>query len=509
MQTVSRQIVLVFRSASGLWAALRDRSWRTGLVLGLLCCVGCASHLDPVATRRDNAALDLAAFHANGPEITTPVTLDDAIEYALQHNIDVWVAAQERRFQEELATHATLKLLPSLSLGQDYSQRSNRDAASSRSIITDQQSLEPSYSSERLRETYDVTATWNLLDFGISFFRARQQSSRVAIAVERERRARQNLALAVQRAYWRAVTTRETAEWAERIETGVAAQLAALREQIDAQTVARADALREQARLLELTDELRRYTTGHAAAKVELAALMGLAPGAAYELAPLTLDCVVRHAEFDVAELEHAALLNRPELFEKDFEHAISRDEVRLALLRMFPHISLYWSFNRDENLFLVHNEWNTLGIRSTWDLLTIPQQIQQSRAYERQTELIERQRMAVAIGILTQLRLALIEYEDAFADYELTGRISDTRGALVAVMESAAADGKVESAATLAERLRYLKARAKHLSLLAEVKLAEARILNSVGHAPSVGAPVDDKHAESSEQPEVAEDAA
>lgn len=483
---------LMSAQLGGIWAhwpGTAGRWRRSGLLLAVVAPLlgGCQATLPSAAdVRAANAEADLAAFRSYGPTIDAPLTLAAAIDYALQHNVDVWVAALEREFQAELRTQARLRLLPKLTLGYEYDERSNLDAASSRSLRTGQQSLEPSYSTERLHEAWNIGATWSLLDFGIAYYRAAQQARRVGVALEQERRVRQNLALEVTRVYWKAVAIREVARQAEAVTDDVNAQLEALAQQVDSKAVSQADALREQARLLELLDELQRYARGYRSALTELATLLGLPPGAELTLAEIELDCVPQAAGFDVAALEREALLNRPELFEKDFEHAITRDEVRIAIAKAFPNLSLFWRFDRDENLFLVHNQWNTLGLAATWDLLAIPQQLQQAGALETQAELVSRQRLAVAIGILTQLHLAVLEHAEARDAFALSGRIADTRGALLAATEAVAADGKLAATRALEERLRYLKARAKHLNQLVDIKAAEARVLNTVGRPPT-----------------------
>jgi len=218
------------------------------------------------------------------------VTLRSALECALDHNIEVWIAEQERQFQHELATQSILKLLPSMLAGAESSWRSELDAASSESLRREKQSLEPSYSSEQTSRTWDISTTWSLLDFGISYFRARQQADREWIAGERARRVRQDLALQVTRAYWQAVTARESAREAERVGAEVEARIALSSAEIAEQAISQIDGLRNETRLLEQQEELRRYLRTYRVALTELATLMGLPPGTAVALAEIDLD---------------------------------------------------------------------------------------------------------------------------------------------------------------------------------------------------------------------------
>lgn len=63
-----------------------------------------------------------------------------------------------------------------LALGGCAITRNNDLASSSRSVLTGRQSLEPSTSQDRRRATADLTASWNVLDFGVSYYQAQQQA---------------------------------------------------------------------------------------------------------------------------------------------------------------------------------------------------------------------------------------------------------------------------------------------------------------------------------------------
>ncbi|UCE59905.1 MAG: TolC family protein [Phycisphaerales bacterium] len=434
-----------------------------------------------------NAALDLKAYQASAPVISHPLTLDKALELADRHNIEVWIAAAESRYQHELATQSTLKMLPSLMAGTEYGERSRYDASSSQSLETGKESLEPSFSSEKRTRTFDVSATWNLLDFGISYLRARQQNNRVFIVAQRERRVRQNLVLQVTQAYWRAVAARESAGDAEKINTEVSAKLASMRGQIADKTISELDALKRETSLLERQDELRRYKREFLKAKTELGKLIGLVPGTSFTLAEVDLDQPVDELDFDAEALEQEALQSRPELYEKDSEEAISRDEARIALARMFPSPAMFLRFDYNSNRFLVFDHWNTLGIRASWDLLSIPQQLAHHGAMKLQTELITKRRTAIAVAILTQLHLSLIDYADAHEQYEFSETISLKRGQLLEAVQSQVTEGKSHGGEVLDQRMKHLKLRAKHLSARVNLMTSMARLLNTIGRERSI----------------------
>lgn len=493
-----------------VWAC---RSRLALLWLGLLT-VGCAVPPGRETMREQAATGDLAAYRARAPEVPSPVTLADALRLADTWNVEVWIAAQERKVQEELRTQSLLKLLPSLVAGVESRHRSELDAASSVSLDRGEQSLEPSYSSDKTARMWDLSATWNLLDFGLSMCRARQQSNRVAIAAERERRIRQNLAFEVTRAYWQAVTTAVVAAEAERVGHEVDAALARLAEETENKTIAPADGLKRETILLEHLEELQRYRRLHLQAKTELATLMGLPPGTRIELDTPAVDeppalptlsgrgCgrvppsdgledvdapPAAGPDADLAALETEALRRRPELFEKDREEWISRDEAYIALAQMFPSFAVFWRYDWDHNRYLAFNEWSTVGLRASWDLLAIPSLLAQHGAARLQTELVKRQRTATAVAILTQVRLAWLDVQESADQARLTRAIADRHRQLRDVVQGTAEQGKSHAGEALEQELKYLKALARYLTARANLMTAQARLENAVGRDTAV----------------------
>ena len=452
---------------------------------GVVAALGCAHQMERQQARDRYAEIDMAAYAARAPVITHPLTLSDALDYASRYNIEVWIATHERKYQHEIATQSLLKMLPSLIFGAESSRRSELDASSSESLRTGQQSLEPSFSSEKQTDRWDVQAVWNLLDFGISFLRAQQQENRVSIAMERERRIQQNLALEVTGAYWRAVAARESVVEAARARVQLEGILEMVRREIEEKTRSQLDGLRRETTLLGQLEELQRYRYAYLAAKTELASLIGLPAGAPITLADVDLDEPVVPLLIDVETLETTALRSRPELFEKDLEEAISHDEVRIALAEMFPSVSLFWRRDQDRNKFLSFEQWSSAGLRASWDLLAIPHQIKYREAVKLRTELVKKRRTAIAVAILTQLHLSLIGYAEATGRRQIAQTVATKNRTLLGALQAAVNNGKSHQGELFDQRVRCLRTRARYLGAHVNLMLSRARLLNTVGRDP------------------------
>lgn len=460
-----------------------------GLLLGLTTLGGCFRGVDnqPLdAMRAQNNLVDLQRYQRMAPQLEKPLTLREAIELALDHNLDIYVAQQERAFHEELAGRARLKMLPGMVANAQVARRSEYIASSSVSVLSGTQSLEPSYSAEKSIEKFDIGVVWDLLDFGVSYLRSRQADDRTRIAAQRLRRVRQQMALEVTEAYWRAAAAREAAAVARQVERLLDASSTTIDKQLTEQTISRVDALKRQAPLLEHQLTVHQYQQAYQQAMAELARLIGLPPDSQIELAKVDFDQPLPQLSVDFEAMETEALHSRPELFEQDLHQRISRHDARVALVQMFPSPSLFWRYESDQNKLLYINDWHTVGLRATWDLLSIPGKLKQHDAAKAQAEVIGRRRLALAVGVLTQLHLAAIEHTQARQYLGLTGRIAAKRTELIEALANAAEQGDQSTGQSLEDRLKHLTARARYLMSYARTMGARARLFYAAGREPA-----------------------
>lgn len=130
-------------------------------------------------------------------EITSAISLDEAIARAVRNNRDRRLKVLESALASQQIDLAFHDLLPKLTAAAGYSERDNY--AASASVRFDNGEPEPlpasptySVSQDKRRSTYDVAFTWNVLDFGLSYVRAQQQADRFLITKERERKVVHN-----------------------------------------------------------------------------------------------------------------------------------------------------------------------------------------------------------------------------------------------------------------------------------------------------------------------------
>lgn len=347
-----------------------------------------------------------------------PLTLDDIIEISLCRNLDLRVKEFEAAVQCELASSEALKMLPKLEFSLNKTSR-NKDTGAFSQSLTNRPPAPPSISRDQHLRTGDATFTWNILDFGLSFFRSRQEGNRAAIKKMEYCRQTQNIILDATREFWRAVVSKHAIEHSQEIMSMATAQRAALRKSAKLRLIAQNVDFAKEDQLLRIERTLHAYEKTYHQAKVALSVLMGIPPGTRFEIEdPM---CEPFSLEVDeVSKLECLALRNRPELYSADFEGKIDADEVRASILRLFPAVSLFAGDNYDSNSFTIHNWWQEVGIRAIWDLLTIPSQLKYKRAAGIKEQQSNWTRVALSLGAISQVHLAHSVLHDDLTEYEL-----------------------------------------------------------------------------------------
>jgi outer membrane protein TolC len=167
-------------------------------------------------------------------------------------------------------------LLPAGIASAGYNGRANQKASSSRNTDTLQRSLTTSTSEDRSTENFSLGFTWNILDFGVSYYQARQDADRVLIAEENRRRMFQNLMADIRDAYWRAAGARLMKAEVDKILEDVKGPIAKSREVVAKSLLPPLQALREHKNLINILRQLEALRLEADLATQNLAFLMGL-----------------------------------------------------------------------------------------------------------------------------------------------------------------------------------------------------------------------------------------
>jgi outer membrane protein TolC len=416
----------------------------------IICCVGialllagCGVEPKPLtdAERRAEVQTDLKAMFAGQEPLDHPLSLPEAYRRAVKYNLDRRVKQMEEAVAVDGLSVANLDMLPKLTADAGYLNRSNTLAESSTSILTNRQSLEPSTSTDSNRGITGLSFSWNILDFGVSYFAARQSADRVMIALEHRRKVAQNLVRDVRSAYWRSAAAQVLAGQIDRSIKEAEAALATSRSVEDEALRSPVEALRYQRTLLDLLRQLEEVRNRLMIAKTELAALINLPPGCDFTLdIPPDAQLTFEPIDEPIDRLEQVALVRNPDLRELSYQARISVNEVHRSILSLLPGISFNYGPQYDSNSFLVNSWWGEGAARVTWNLMSLLTGAPGVHRARDSVKLAEAQRQALAMAVLTKLHLAYQQYLDAGKEYGRARTLAEVDERLYAQLSGRAA---------------------------------------------------------------------
>ncbi|HEV7317197.1 MAG TPA: TolC family protein [Ensifer sp.] len=366
------------------------------------------------------ASGDRAALANHSPSPDKPISMEEAQARALAYNLDNRLQMFNAALQDRQLDLTRMDMLPNLTANAGYVGRDKELVSSSASYLTG--TIIPSnfetVSVDRERTFGDLTLSWNVIDFGMSYIQARQQADRVLIAQEQRRRVINNISQQVRASYWNAVAS-------ERVMPRMRPLLAEARRALAQSKAAGAErsqdpaeALRYQRNLMELIAQLELIEEQLSIAKTQLAQLMGLRPGTTYRLAPAGTP-YIPSLRLTIDEMERVALVNRPELREETYNGRITQNEGRRALLRLLPGVTLLASVNYDSNSYLLFNDWKEVGARLAANLVRLISIPDVMKLNEAQSEIAEYRRLALTMSVLAQVQISARQYIVARKSYE------------------------------------------------------------------------------------------
>ena len=430
---------------------------------------------------RNRVNSDQALLYVEQEQVFKPISFEEAVARALKYNLDYRLKLMESALASGLANLSRYDMLPNLLANAGYASRNNDSGGNSVDIDTGQRTLTNSTSQERNRQLASAEFSWNMLDFGVSYFRAKQQADQYLIAEERRRRVIQNILQDTRASYWRAVGAQRLARDAEVLGERAKSALERSREAEAQGLLPPRDALNYQRMLLDAVALLASRRQELEFAKRELAALMNVTPGTDFTVVE-GVEPALMPVPFNIAELEEVALSNRPELREEDFRMRITADEARRQLVTLLPGISFTAGAQYDSNKYLYNNNWIESGVRVSFNLMKALSYPAMKDVQEAQKRNDQARRLALSMAILTQVRVSVERYRLALHDLDIardSNKVDQRLASYARAAESTRADTELE---LIRAETRSLNSQYQRYSAYAAAQTAFGRIYNSIG---------------------------
>jgi outer membrane protein, multidrug efflux system len=452
------------------------------LVAAALLVGGCTLSPEPFTAEETatRVANDMAIMFSDQEKVDHPISLEEAAARALKYNLDYRLKLMEKAVALGEADLSHYSLLPGITADAGYNYRSNDDGTVA------SEGADPSITTESAHNTADLEMTWNVLDFGISYIRAKQQADMALIVDQRRRQVVHNIVKDIRSAFWRVVAAERNLPRVEKI-LGRVREALETSEKLLAEAVGKPmEHLSYQKDLLDTLTQLEATKRTLLAAKTNLAALMNIHPSHPFTLA--VDDSVVNDPSFfplSLEEMENVALAERTELQGEAYQSRIFAQESKVAILRMLPGLNFSAGLHFDDDHYLLNNSWGTFGASLTWNLLNVIKLPATLDLAENQEEMSNVRRLALSMAVISQVNVSALRYASMVREYGLAKKrfaVEDRMRAHSWAARQAKRGGEL---AEIQGEVRSLQARLRRDLVFANVQEAYGGLFATMGVDP------------------------
>jgi outer membrane protein TolC len=413
------------------------------------------------------------------------IDLYEAMARALKFNLDHRVEMMQTALKVQELNLANHQGLPNLVAGSGYAGRSNVLASSSQNVATGVQSLAPSTSTDRELATADLSLSWNILDFGLSYVRAQQAADQVLIADELRRKIVLRLVEDVRTAYWRAYASERLMARLRALEHRTRQAIANARQLYADKLTSPLTGLTHERELVEIRREAQRIEGELRVAKAQLAALMNVDPHESFRIAGHGRSSSAHALSLPPARLVRIALENRPELREVNYRLRSNHKEAEAALLEMLPNVNAVLGGNYDSNSFLVNQSWIAWSAKASWNLLKVFQYPAKREVISAQEQLLDQRSLALTMSVILQVHVSRARYAHARKELATAAEYLSVQRKLLEQMRASAGSERVSEQTLIREEMNTVVAEVRYDLAYANVENAYAGIYASLGLDP------------------------
>lgn len=452
-------------------------------ITSLLLC-GCAVNPDALTQAKldEFAETQKSELARTDVPVSGPVSLDEAIARAIKYNLDhrvEQIAASVAIANLELANW---DMLPKVVAGTNYFGRNNDQGSRSRSLITGNQSLEYSTSTDREHTASDLTFSYNILDFGLSYVRAQQAADKALIAEEQRRKALLRIIEDTRTAYWRAISAERLVTRMRVLESDVQRALRNTRTLARGGMASPLPALTYERELVAIKRELQALERNLIVAKQQLGALINIRPGQPFRIVTPNHRPVPAILSVPSSEMIDIALRNRPEVRQIIYDLRITQKDATAALLELLPGIQVFAGPNTDTNSYLFKGDWISWGARASWNVLRLFSYPARRRQNDMREDLTRQRGLALTMAIMTQIHISRAKYANLAKEFRTAGEFVAVQRRVLRQVRGETAAERSSQQNLIRERMNTIVAEAKYDIAYADLQNAYGNILAATG---------------------------
>jgi outer membrane protein TolC len=421
--------------------------------------------------------------------INGPLSLEESIARAIKYNAERQVRIMEEAMAYGSLDLANFDMLPKLMANAGYRSRDTDLLTNLRAGPNSPITPGSTISSSRQATTTDLSFTWSLLDFGQSYYTAKQSGDRVLITTERRRKALHNLVQDVRTAYWRVVaaeklgqSVRDTIKEAEAALNGSeAAESSAMRSPLEP--------LRFQRQLLENLRMLELVEHELSSARVELATLAALPAGSNFTVVEPQTQINTKWLDINPADMELQAVVNNPDMRESLYNARVARDEAKKAITKMFPGVSFSYGTKGTNDEYIVNQHWNEAGAQISFNLLGILSAPTAKRLADMGIAMADQRQVATQMAIISQVHIARLNYANAAKQYMRADKIARVDNRMAEVVTARAKAESQSRQDSVAQQTASILSELRRYQALSNAQAAASRLQATLGLEPVVQA--------------------
>jgi outer membrane protein TolC len=418
------------------------------------------------------------------------LTLHEAVARGIKYNLDYRSKMMEQAIALGASDLSNYDMLPKIVANAGYNYRNNYFITTATGAYSGNPSLnEPFVSSAKTYNNTGLMLSWNMLDFGVSYFNARQNADRVIVASEKRRRTMHVLVQDIQVAYLRTASAQKLKSDLQKTVKEANEALENSKKTDSQGLKAPLDALKYQKSLLDNVKILETIDQELTSAKIELNQLINLPANANYTLEdPDKIMPPNSYAKADVQEFEIRALAHNADLKEGIYNARIAVEETRKSIVKLLPGISFNYGPQASNNSFYINRNWVEGAAQinfNLWNLLTAPGTIKLANSNE---ELAQQKRMMVQMAVVSQVYLSKQQLENALQLYQRSAEIDKVDSKIAKITADKEKEGAASQAEKVAANSSAIVSKLRKYQALSQLFAASGKMQATTGLEPDIG---------------------
>jgi outer membrane protein TolC len=457
----------------------------TGLLALPFMVSGCAMSPSPLTDEQISGLTmaNIARVTAGQEAVQGQISLYEAVARALKYNLDDQVAVMQAALRSQESRQVSATMLPGMVTNAGYSARNNDLSTASLDLPTGIEVPAHSTSLDRHYDSGDMTLSWNILDFALSYVKAQQATDQVLIAQEARRKVTQRIIEDTRTAYWRAVSCDRMVKKFDNLEARVKRSVANTRTAAKSGAETPLTALTYERELVQIRQTAERLQNELRLAKSQLAALMNVPPTTEFTLVEkdYSPDPPVFH--MSPRDMVAEAIFNRPEIRDIAYQQRITEREATAAIVELLPGLRVSGSMSFDDTSLLLNNNWIEWGVSAAGNLLKVVQFPAKRAAIEAQADVLNQKALAITMTVMTQVYISLIRYNH-LAEQVVTAReYLSVQTRLVHQLRAEKAAELIGEQTLLREEMSLLVAEVQHDIAVGGLQTAASNLMTSMGY--------------------------